>query len=416
MPLLPGRENLFSWTSGKTRKAENNMFGNTFGRLFRITCSGESYAGGFRKNLPVPEELYGGLLTIVDGVPPGIKITAEMIQAELDKRKPGQTPLDSPRKEKDRVYIFSGVMENDLTTGAPVGMVIPNNDIQDVHIQQYREYRDQIRPGHAEYGFFKKYGEYGDWVGAGRASGRETASRVAGGAVAKAILDKMGIDVIAYTIESNGIRVKEPVSYETAKANYRKNEINCPDLELGEEMRKDVLRIKGMGETAGGVIECIARGVPAGLGEPVFDKLNAMIAHAVCSIGAIKGIEFGAGFEAARMLGSQSNDEAYLDADGRVRFKTNNAGGILGGISTWEEIRIRCAVKPTPTVSVPQATVDMVKQENTILSPITRRDPTLLPRIYPVIEAMMRCTILDAIYMAEAYWKVSGIDEKWKRM
>ena len=329
------------------------MFGNTFGRLFKITCCGESYAGGFRKNLPVPPELYGGLMVIVDGVPPGIRITGEMVQAELNKRKPGQTPLDSPRKEKDLVYIFSGVMENDLTTGAPVGMIIPNNDIQDVHIDQYRSYKDSIRPGHAEYGFFKKYGQYADWVGAGRASGRETASRVAGGAVAKAVLDQMGIDVIAYTIASHGIKIKEPVTYEFAKENYRKNEINCPDLALAEEMKKDILKVKADGETAGGVIECIARGVPAGLGEPVFDKMNALLAHAVCSIGAIKGIEFGAGFGVADMLGAESNDEAYVDkATGKVRFKTNHAGGILGGITTWEDIRFRCAVKPTPTVSV----------------------------------------------------------------
>ena len=393
------------------------MFGNTFGRLFKITCCGESYAGGFRKNLPVPPELYGGLMVIVDRVPPGIRITGEMVQAELNKRKPGQTPLDSPRKEKDLVYIFSGVMENDLTTGAPVGMIIPNNDIQDVHIDQYRSYKDSIRPGHAEYGFFKKYGQYADWVGAGRASGRETASRVAGGAVAKAVLDQMGIDVIAYTIASHGIKIKEPVTYEFAKENYRKNEINCPDLALAEEMKKDILKVKADGETAGGVIECIARGVPAGLGEPVFDKMNALLAHAVCSIGAIKGIEFGAGFGVADMLGAESNDEAYVDkATGKVRFKTNHAGGILGGITTWEDIRFRCAVKPTPTVSVPQATVNVEKMEDTILSPITRRDPSLLPRIYPVIEAMTRCVILDAIYMAEAYWKVSGIDEKWRKI
>lgn len=393
------------------------MFGNTFGRLFRITCSGESYAGGFRKNPAVPPELYGGLMTIVDGVPAGLHLTAEMVQAELDKRRPGRTPLDSPRKETDRVYIFSGVMENDMTTGAPVGMIIPNNDIQDMHIQQYREYKDQIRPGHAEYGFFKKYGEFSDWCGAGRASGRETASRVAGGAVAKAILDRMGIDVIAYTLESNGLRIPGEVSYETARANYRKNEINCPDLELAEKMRADVLRIKALGETSGGVVECIAHGVPAGLGEPVFDKLNAMLAHAVCSIGAVRGIEFGAGFGVAKMMGSESNDEAYMDkATGKVRFKTNHAGGILGGISTWEDIRLRCAVKPTPTVSVPQATVDMVREEDTVLSPITRRDPTLLPRIYPVVEAMVRCTLLDAIYMAESYWKIEGIDPKWRRM
>lgn len=391
------------------------MFGNTFGRLFRITACGESYSGGFRKNLPVPPQLYGGLMTIVDGVPAGIKITAEMVQRELDKRKPGQTPLDSPRKEKDVVYIFSGVMENDLSTGAPIGMIIPNNDIQDIHIDQYRGYKDEIRPGHAEYGFFKKYGEHADWVGAGRASGRETASRVAGGAIAKAILEKMGIDVIAYTIESHGIKAK-PVTYEMAKANYRKNEINCPDLEVAQKMIDDVLKIKDDGETVGGVTEVIVRGVPAGLGEPVFDKINAMLAHGICSIGAIKGIEFGAGFEHARMLGSESNDEAYVDkATGRVRFKSNNAGGILGGITNGEEIRIRCAVKPTPTISVKQATVNMDKMQDVILEPITRRDPSLLPRIYPVIEAMVACVLVDAIFMAEAWWKVSETKDKWMK-
>jgi chorismate synthase len=392
------------------------MFGNTYGRLFRITTCGESYAGGFRKDLPIPEELYGGLMAIVDGVPPGIKLTADMVQHELDKRKPGQTPLDSPRKEKDRCFIFSGVMEDNLTTGAPVGIVIPNNDIQDIHIEQYHDYKDEIRPGHAEYSFFKKYGEFADWVGAGRASGRETASRVAGGAVAQAILNKMGIDVIAFTSESHGIKAK-PLTYEEVKANYRKNEINCPDLAVAPKMKEDVLKIKEDGETVGGVTEVIIKNIPAGLGEPVFDKISAMLAHAICSIGAIKGIEFGAGFKHADMLGSESNDEAYVDkASGRVRFKTNNCGGILGGISNGEEIRIRCAVKPTPTVSVAQQTVNMKEMKDVTLEPITRRDPSLLPRIYPVIEAMCRCTILDAIYMAEAYWKVSGIDPKWLKV
>lgn len=392
------------------------MLGNTFGRLFRITTCGESYAGGFRKNLPIPKELCGGLMTIVDGVPPGLKITADIIQHELDKRKPGQTPLDSPRVEKDKVYIFSGVMENDLSTGAPIGMVIPNNDIEDIHIQQYRDYKDEIRPGHAAYCFFKKYGQYADWVGAGRASGRETASRVAGGAVAKVILDKRGIDVFAYTVESNGIKAKA-LTYEEAKANYRKNDINCPDLETAGRMIKDILKIKKKGDTTAGIIEVIAHGVPAGLGEPVFDKLNAMLAHGICSVGAIKGIEFGAGFKHCAMLGSESNDEAYVDKKtGRVRFKTNNAGGILGGISNGEEIRIRCAVKATPTISIAQNTVNVKQMKNVVLKPITRRDPSLLPRIYPVIEAMTRCVLVDAIYMAEAYWKVSEINGKWRRI
>lgn len=392
------------------------MMGNTFGRMFRVTTCGESYAGGFRKNLNIPKELYGGLITIVDGVPPGIKLTADMIQQELDKRKPGQSELDSPRKEIDRVYIFSGVMEDDLTTGAPVGMVIPNVDIEDIHIEQYRNYKDIVRPGHAEYTFFKKYGEYADWVGAGRASGRETAARVAAGAVAKAILDPLGIDVIGFVTESNGIKAG-PITYEMAKANYRKNELNCPDLEKAREMIEDILKVKKEGDTCGGVVEIIARGVPAGLGEPVFDKLTATIAHGIMSIGAIKGLEFGDGFEHARMRGSESNDRPYLDeSTGRVRFRTNKAGGVLGGISNGEDIRIRVAVKATPTVSVPQETVDMEKVENVVLEPITRRDPTLLPRIYPVCEAMVRIAIVDALFMAKGYRALSNISDKWDRL
>jgi len=392
------------------------MMGNTFGRMFRVTTAGESYSGGFRKNLNIPKELFGGLISIVDGVPAGIKITAEDIQAELDKRKPGQTPLDSPRLEKDKVYIFSGVMENDLSTGAPIGIVIPNNDIEDVHIGQYREYKDVIRPGHAEYTYFKKYGQYSDWVGAGRASGRETASRVAGGAVAKLVLDKMGIDVIGFISASHGIKAK-PITYEMAKENYRKNELNCPDLETASKMIEDILKVKAAGETCGGIVEIIAKGVPAGLGEPVFDKLEATIAHGLMSIGAIKGIEFGAGFDMANMLGSESNDESYVDeTTGRVRFSTNNAGGFLGGISNGEEIRIKLAVKPTPTVSVAQKAVNVEKMEAETLSPITRRDASLLPRIYPVCEAMVRIAILDAIIMAKGYRAVTDIDEKWDRI
>ena len=338
-----------------------------------------------------------------------------MIQHELDKRKPGQTPLDSPRLETDKCYIFSGVMENQITTGAPVGIVIPNNDIQDKHIDQYGQYKDEMRPGHAEYTFFKKYGQHTDWVGAGRASGRETCSRVAGGAVAKAVLDKKGIDVIAYTIESNGMKVKEPVTYEKAKENYRKNAINCPDLELAEKMEADIMQIKKDGDTAAGVVELIIKNIPAGLGEPVFDKISALLGYGLCSIGAVKGIEFGAGFDHAHMLGSESNDEAYVDKEtGRVRFKTNHAGGILGGISNGEEIRVRCAVKATPTISAPQDTVNVTEMKDIVLEPITRRDPSLLPRIYPVIEAMARCVILDLLFMAEGYWKVEEIDQKWR--
>jgi chorismate synthase len=391
------------------------MMGNTFGRLFRVTTCGESYSGCFRKNKEYPKELYGGLITIIDGVPAGIRITAEDIQIELDKRKPGQTPLDSPRLEKDRAYIFSGVMENDISTGAPVGIVIPNNDIEDIHVGQYREYQWDIRPGHAEYTFFKKYGQYNDWVGAGRASGRETVSRVAAGAVAKLILDKMGIDVLAYTVESHGIAARV-MTYEEARANYRSNAINCPDDNVAQKMIDDILAVKATGETCGGVIELIAHNVPAGLGEPVFDKLEATIAQALFSIGAIKGVEFGAGFGVAKMLGSQSNDESYVDKQtGRVKFYSNNSGGFLGGISNGDEIRIRMAVKPTPTVSIKQRAVDMETMSDTELEPITRRDASLLPRIFPVCEAMVRIALVDAIMMANGFRSMMDLDPKWDK-
>jgi chorismate synthase len=393
------------------------MVGNSFGRIFRVTTCGESYAGGFRKNPDIPKELYGGLMTIVDGVPPGIKLTSELIQEEMDKRKPGKSALDTPRKESDRVFIFSGVMENDITTGAPVGMIIPNGVIEDEHLKKHMSYNEVIRPGQAGYTFFKKYGQFADNIGAGRASGRETASRVAGGAVAKAVLDTMGIDVIAFVTEIHGIKA-ENITYETAKANYRKNDLNCPDLNKAKEMMDELLKIKAEGDSVGGVVEIIARGVPAGLGEPVFDKLQATLSHAIMSIGAIKGIEFGAGFEHARLKGSESNDTPYYDeSTERVRFKTNRAGGILGGISNGEDIRIRVAVKPTPTISIPQNTVSMYKLENVEVAFNTRNDPSICPRIYPVCEAMVRIALLDALYIAKGYRAVSNnIDSRWDNL
>lgn len=383
------------------------MQGNSFGRMFRITTCGESYSGGFRKHSGIPPELYGGQMVIVDGVPPGLKITAELVQAELDKRKPGLSQLSTPRKEADRVFIFSGVMEDDLSTGAPVGMLIPNSDIGDVHMQQHKENKDIMRPGQAAYAYFKKYGHYYDWAGAGRASARETVARVAGGAIAKLVLDTMGIDVIAFVTESHGIKAS-PVNYKTAKSNYRKNELNCPDLQKAQEMIDDLLKVKAGGDSCGGVVEIIAAGVPAGLGEPVFDKLSATIAHAIMSIGGVKGIEFGDGFGHAGLKGSESNDTPYYDEEsGRIRFRTNRAGGLLGGISNGEEIRVRVAAKPTPTILQPQDTVDVVKLQNVSHVFASRSDPTICTRIYPVCEAMMRIAILDAIYMAGGYKSVT---------
>jgi len=373
------------------------MLGNTFGRIFRITTCGESYGGG--------------LAVIVDGVPAGLALTKEYIQHELDKRRPGQSELDSPRKETDQVEIFAGVMEG-YTTGAPVGMIIYNVDTQKIHVDQYRAVKDVIRPGHAEHTFFVKYGRYADWCGAGRASGRETVGRVAGGAVAKFILEQEGIEILAYTKESHGIRAKD-MTFEEVKANYRKNEINCPDLETAEKMIEDVLKVRETGDSTGGVIEVIIRGVPAGLGEPVFDKLSADLAKGIMSIGAVKGVEIGGGFECARTTGYEWNDEPYVK-DGKVRYKTNNAGGILGGISNGEDIILRAAVKPTPTISIDQGSVNMETMENTTLAAITRRDATLLPRIYPVIEAMCRCVVLDHLYMWRAWTGMQKYENKWR--
>jgi chorismate synthase len=373
------------------------MFGNTFGRIFRITTCGESYGGG--------------LACIVDGVPAGLKITKEYVQNELDKRRPGQSAIDSPRLETDRVEIFAGMLEG-VTTGAPLGMIIYNVDTQKIHVDQYRDVKDVIRPGHAEYPFYVKYGEFADWCGAGRASGRETVGRVAGGSIAKFVLEQEGIETIGYTRESNGIVMRD-MTFEEIKANYRKNDINCPDLETAEKMITDVKRVFDEGDTAGGVTEIIIKGVPAGLGEPVFDKLSADLAKGIMSIGAVKGMEFGAGFECARMTGYEWNDEPYVDENGKVRFKTNNAGGLLGGISSGEEIRIRVAVKATPTISKDQDSVDMSSMKNTKLQAITRRDATLLPRIYPVIEAMCNCVVLDHLYMWRAWSGLQKYDNPW---
>ncbi|HUS47346.1 MAG TPA: chorismate synthase [Phycisphaerae bacterium] len=389
------------------------MLGNTFGRVFQVTTCGESYGW----HATAEKSGYGGaLFCIVNGVPPGIKLDVAKIQDELDKRRPGKSKIDSPRKETDRVEIVSGWFEG-VTTGAPVGLLIRNVDTQEVHIQQYRQVKDVIRPGHAEVNFFYKYGECGDWCGAGRASGRETVARVAGGAVAKQVLAREGVEILAHVIESHGIKGRSvtdgTMTFEEMKANYRKNDLNCCDLPAAEKMIADLLEVREAGDTAGGAIEIVARGVPAGLGEPVFDKLKATIAHGLCSIGAMTGLEFGGGFKAAGMLGSQWNDQPFLDG-GKVRFRTNNCGGFLGGMSNGEDLIIRMGVKPTPTISKQQDTVDMMTMKQKKLDAITRRDISILPRIYPVAEAMVAIAITDALFMARGWYGLAKLDDKWQ--
>lgn len=392
------------------------MLGNTFGRVFQVTACGESY--GWRATAEGAQ--YGGaLLTIVNGVPAGIKLDVQMIQDELDKRRPGQSPIDSPRLETDRVEVVSGWLDG-VTSGGPIGMVIRNVDTQDEHIGQYREVKDVIRPGHAEINFFHRYGEFGDWCGAGRASGRETVSRVAAGAVAKQILASRGIEILSHVIESHGIKGRSvsegTMTFEELKENYRKNDLNCCDLEAAKTMIADLLEVAQAGDTAGGAIEVVVRGVPAGVGEPVFDKLKATIAHGICSVAAMTGIEFGAGAKAATMLGSEWNDQPHVE-DGSVRWDTNHAGGFLGGYSTGEDIIFKVFVKATPTISKDQKTVNMMTMEESTLSAITRRDITLLPRWYPCAEAMTAIAVVDGLFMTEAWYGMSDkLDPKWRAM
>ena len=392
------------------------MLGNTFGRVFQVTTCGESY--GWQMTAEDKGRWGGALFCIVNGVPPGIELDVRRIQDELFKRRPGQSKLDSPRKETDLVEVVSGLMEG-RTTGAPVGLLIRNVDTQEVHVQQYRAVKDVVRPAHAELNFFYKYGELGDWCGAGRASGRETVGRVAGGAVAKQILARQGVEVLAHVIESHGIKGRSitdgTMSFEEMKGNYRQNDLNCCDLPAAQTMIADLLKVREAGDTAGGTIEIVARGVPAGLGEPVFDKLKATIAHGICSIGAVAGIEFGAGAKAARSMGSQWNDQPFLE-DGRVRFHTNNCGGFLGGMSNGEDLVLRVYVKPTPTISKPQSTVDMMTVQEKTLAAVTRRDITICPRIYPVAEAMVAIAVLDAMFLAQGWYGLAGLDPKWQDM
>jgi len=342
------------------------MSGNTIGRLFRVTTFGESHGKA--------------LGAVVDGCPPGLSLTEEYIQKELDKRRPGKGLGQSPRKEKDKVEILSGVFEG-YTIGTPIALVIYNVDVDS---SAYERLKDVFRPGHADFTYFVKYGGFRDYRGGGRSSGRETVARVAAGAIAKRILEEYGIDVVAYTIALGGIEAREK-NLEVIYSNH----LFCPDMKAYEEMCKKIEETKKEGDSLGGVVEVLARGVPAGLGEPVFDKLSADLAKAICSIGAVKGIEIGAGFKVAHMKGSENNDP--ISPKG---FMKNDAGGILGGISSGQDIVIRVAVKPIPSIRKIQKTINEKKEEVEI-SIGGRHDISAIPRIVPVIEAMVRIVLAD---------------------
>lgn len=359
------------------------MSSSTFGQLFSVTTWGESHGKGIG--------------CIVDGCPAGLSINEAMIQSYLDRRKPGTTKYSTPRKEQDTVTILSGIFEG-KTTGTPIAMEVTNETQRS---SDYSEIASYYRPGHADYTFDKKYG-FRDYRGGGRSSGRETIGRVAAGAIACTILKELGITVQAYTKAIGTIEISaNNVSLE----NIAKSPLFMPDLEASAKAEDYLLSKMKEKDSVGGIVECIIKGMPAGIGEPVFEKLDANLAKAILSIGAVKGFEIGSGFEAAKLCGSQNNDMFYpIQTENseshtqKIEKKTNHAGGILGGISDGSDIVFRAAFKPTPSIASTQQTVNKSGEAITI-NIKGRHDPIIVPRAVVVVESMAAITVLDMLFM-----------------
>lgn len=366
---------LYPSATRKTRVMRIFMSGSSFGKIFRITTWGESHGSGIG--------------VVIDGCPSGIQLNEGLIQDYLNRRKAAATPFSTPRTENDFVAIHSGVF-NGVTTGTPIALSVTNSGIM---YNSYSELADLYRPGHADYTFDRKYGVR-DYRGGGRSSGRETVARVAAGAVATAILKKLGITFCTYVSSIGPIKI----SYSNSSLdNLASSSLNMPDDEATKRAEEYLMEIKNAGDTAGGVVECLVSGMPAGIGEPVFDKLDANLAKAVMSIGSVKGFEIGSGFEASTIKGSENNDLFYKDENGNISKKTNNAGGILGGISDGSEIVLRAAFKPVPSVALKQSTVDKNGKTKELEIPKTN-DICIVPRACVIVEAMTAITLVDMLF------------------
>ena len=347
---------------------------NSIGRIFTLTSFGESHGPAI-----------GG---VIDGMPAGVVIDLDKVQNELDRRRPGQSAVVTARNEKDRVEILSGLFEG-RTTGQPIGFIVRNTD---QHSSDYEEMRHLFRPSHADFTYTAKYG-IRDHRGGGRSSARETISRVVAGAFARQALEALGITITAYTESIGTLTVKDK---ETDFSEIEKNPVRCPDAAMATEMTELLARLKREGDTVGGVVRCVISGVPAGLGDPSFGKLHALLASAMMSINAAKGFEYGMGFEGTTQTGSSMNDIFSVDpATGKTYTLTNNSGGIQGGISNGEDIYFRVAFKPIATLLKPQQTITD-SGETTTLNPRGRHDPCAVPRAVPVVEAMAAMVLLDA--------------------
>lgn len=348
------------------------MSGSIFGKNFQISTWGESHG----KALGV----------VIDGCPAGLSLSESDIQKDLDKRKPGKSPFSTPRKEEDKVEILSGVFEG-KTTGTPISLIVYNNDQRSY---DYSEIAQCYRPGHADYSYDQKYG-FRDYRGGGRSSGRETTSRVAAGAVAKKVLEELGVNILTYTLSIGDIEIDKA---KFDKSQIYNNFLAMPDSEAAAKAEALLLQRKAEEDSAGGVVECIVTGLPSGVGEPVFEKLDAMLGKAILSIGAVKGFEIGSGFNAPAMSGSEHNDSFVYDQNQKPKKLTNNAGGIVGGISDGFPIVLRAAFKPTPSIHKTQQTINK-KGENVEIQIEGRHDPIIVPRAVIVVEAMVALTLVD---------------------
>ena len=354
---------------------------NTFGSLFRITTFGESHGAGIG--------------VIIDGCPAGVAVDAAHIQAALDRRRPGQSDLTTPRKEADTVHIQSGLFEG-VTTGTPISLFIPNADQRS---DDYSHIAHAYRASHADYTYDVKYGRR-DYRGGGRSSARETAARVAAGAVAAKLLAHFGIDTVAYVSAVGEVEV--PVGYEELDLSLTdSNLVRCPHPATAALMEARIRAAQAAHDTVGGIITGVARHVPTGLGEPVFDKLPAVLGHALLSINAVKGFEFGSGFEGTKLPGSVHNDEFYTDDAGAVRTRTNHSGGSQGGISNGQDIYFRVAFKPVATLLQPQQTINDQGESITLVGR-GRHDACVLPRAVPIVEAMTQLVLADLLLRARA--------------
>jgi chorismate synthase len=349
---------------------------NTFGNRFRLTSFGESHG-----------EAIGG---VIDGCPPGIEVDTEFVQRELDRRKPGQSAITTARREPDRVEFLSGIYEG-KTTGCPIAFAVRNCDQRS---WDYDGLRNLFRPSHADYTYYLKYG-HRDPRGGGRSSARETVARVVAGAIARLALGPYGVEITAYTSQVGAIRLERPYP-ELDFGNMEASPIRCPDPEVARQMVDLIQNAQEEGDTLGGVISCVCRGVPAGLGNPVFGKLSAALAHAMLSINAAKGFDYGIGFEGVHRRGSEVNDLFYRTESGGVGIRSNYSGGIQGGISNGEDVYFRVAFKPVATLLKPQPTVDQ-DGNSVMMNAGGRHDPCVLPRAVPVVEAMAAIVILDEL-------------------